>query len=241
MVLATYNEAANLPSLVAQLKGLPQAHRPDIYVVDDSSPDGTADVVRDLAAQFGNISLITRPGKAGLGSAIRDGLKACLADDYTYIMTMDADLSHNPADVPRLLDAARVQGTDIVIGSRYISGGGTTGWQRRRRLQSRVANLMARYLLGTPNESTTNYRVYGASTARLIVENSQAKDFEFQLETVLLAMSRRTHITEVPIIFEGRSYGESKLGFNHTLKWGWFFLSALLQYRLCIGKYSRNY
>ena len=239
MVLATYNEAANLPALVEQLEGLPPSDVPDIFVVDDSSPDGTADVVRDLAAKHGNISLVSRPGKGGLGSALRDGFKVCLGNDYTYIMTMDADLSHDPADVPRLLEAARLEDVDLVIGSRYISGGGTVGWTWRRKLQSRVANLMARCLMGTPNESTTNYRVYSVRAARLIVESSTARDFEFQLEAMLLAMSRGLTILQVPIIFAGRSYGDSKLSYSHTLKWGWFFLGGLVQYRLRKGKYSR--
>ena len=238
LVLPTYNEAGNLPAMIEELEALPLSDHLRITIVDDNSPDGTGEVARALSAKYAGISVISRYENRGLGSAIRHGLEACLAERCDYIMTMDADFSHDPADLPRLLHAAVSQNADLVIGSRYISGGKTVNWDWSRRIRSRIANLMACRLLGTPNESTTNYRVYSARAAQLVVDRSTANDYEFQVESMLLVMSRRMAVAEVPITFANRTLGESKLGWAQILKWGSFFLSALALYRLKKGKYA---
>ena len=239
VVLATYNEAANLPSLVERLHALPLPLNAQIYVVDDNSPDGTSEVARRLASQYEGISVVTRPGKLGLGSAIRDGMRAVLKDECTHVLTMDADHSHDPQDVPKLLAAAETDDADMVQGSRYVKSGGTADWGWRRRLQSRVANLLLHWLLGTPHESTTNFRVYNGRTARLVLDESRAMDFEFQPEATLIAMRHGLRIVEVPIIFRARTEGRSKLGAAQTIRWLLFFIRALVTFRLRMGRFSR--
>ena len=240
VVLATYNEADNLPRLIEALEGLDLPFDLRIFVVDDSSPDGTSRIADELASEYGNVSLITRPGKLGLGSAFRDGMREAIEAGCTHIVTMDADLSHDPRDVPTLLAAVEDAQADLAQGSRYVPGGGTVGWPWRRRLQSRIANLSYQWLLGCPRESTTSFRVHTRRSAQLVVHESRARDFEFQPECVLLAMSHGLRIVEVPIIFAGRSAGESKLDLSHNVKWLLFLLWALFAFRLRIGRFSRT-
>ena len=122
IVLATYNEAENLPQVIESLEGLRLPPELRIFVIDDNSPDGTSSIASRLASKYGNISVITRPAKLGLGSALREGMKAAMAERCTHILTMDADLSHNPDDVPRLLAAAQMGDVDLVQASRYMKG-----------------------------------------------------------------------------------------------------------------------
>ena len=239
IVLATYNEAGNLPPLIESLEGLVLPLETRIFVVDDDSPDGTSSVARGLASRYGNISLITRPGKLGLGSALRDGMSAALAEECTYVLTMDADLSHNPQDVPRLLEAAETDGADLVQGSRFVRGGGTANLEWRRRLQARVANSLCHWLLGSPREATTSFRIYNVRTANFVVQESRGRDFEFQPECILVAMKHHLRIVEVPIIFCGRAEGKSKLGLAHNTRWLMFFIWALISSRMRIGRFSR--
>ena len=230
IVLATYNEAGNLPRLIEELEGLALPADVEVLVVDDNSPDGTSDIARGLSERYGNISIITRPGKLGLGSALRQGMEAALSGGSTWILTMDADLSHDPKDVPRLLDAAR-EGADLVQGSRYMPGGGTRRWSWWRRLKSSVANQTLRWGLGAPLDSTSNFRVYAAHTARLVVAESRARDYEFQPEAALIALRHALRIVEVPIIFTGRAEGKSKLGMAQNLSWLVFLVRSLVVLR----------
>ena len=240
LVLATYNEAGNLPLLVEWLEGLNLPLKLHIYVVDDNSPDGTSSVADRLASQYGNISLITRPRKMGLGSAIRDGMSAALLDGRTHIITMDADLSHDAQDVPRLVEASISGGADVVQASRYVIGGGTLKWRWRRHFQSRVANLLWRTLLGSPRDSTTNFRIFNKRAAQLVVEKSIGRDFEFMPECILIAMSHGLRIVEVPIIFTGRAAGESKLGLAQNVRWLLFLIGTTIAFKLRIGRFSRQ-
>ena len=157
VVVPTYNEAENLSELVKRLFSLDVAGL-DILVVDDNSPDGTQRVAQKLSADYGNITVVCRPRKLGLGSALRDGIESALATDATYIMTMDADYSHDPLDVPRLMDVMRDSGVDMVQGSRYVRGGGVRGWPVHRMVLSRTANLLYHWFAGAPHESTSNFR-----------------------------------------------------------------------------------
>ena len=239
IVLATYNEAGNLPRLIEILEELSLPLDVGIYVVDDNSPDGTGDAARRLNSRYGNISVLTRPRRLGLGSALRDGMKRALVEDFSYILTMDADLSHSPRDVPSLVATAFTEDADLVQASRYVQGGGTThlGW--RRRLQSRIANFLFRWLLGGPHEATTNFRVYSRRCAGLVVSESRGRDFEFQPECILIAMSHGLRIVEVPITFTGRTEGKSKLGPVQILKWLLFVSTILIPFKLRMGRFSR--
>ena len=241
MVLATYNEAGNLPRLIESLCGLGLGVEHHIFVVDDNSPDGTSVVAQQLASRYGDMSVITRAGKLGLGSAIRDGMRAALAENCSHILTMDADLSHSPEDVPRLLAAAETGNADLVQGSRYTKGGRISNWGWRRRLQSYVANLLYRWLLGAPHESTTNFRIFNERIARVVVTEGRRRDFEFQPECTLIAMKHGLRIVEVPITFTDRQEGKSKLGMTQNIRWILFFVGALISYRLGIGRFSRRF
>ena len=254
IIIATYNEAENLPSLVEELENLgDKPERPAsrsnnawltreemrIFVVDDSSPDGTSQIAQKLAEQYGNLIVITRPRRLGLGSALRTGIQQALSADCHYIMTMDADLSHDPKDVPRLLEMASKSRAALAQASRYAKGGGIVGWGLRRRLQSRWANLLYRWLLGTPHEVTTNFRVFDRQCGELILNEARGKGFEFQPECILIAMRHHLPIVEVPVVFTERTQGKSKLGFTQTVNYILFLLGSLLAFRFGVGRFSK--
>ncbi len=254
IIIATYNEAENLPNLIQGLESLANIpeqpscrssnewltrHEMRIFVVDDSSPDGTTQVAQKLAEQYGNITVITRPRRLGLGSALRTGIQQALSAECNYIMTMDADLSHDPHDVPRLLDMAHKSRAALVQASRYAKGGGIIGWGLKRRLQSRGANLLYRWLLGTPHEVTTNFRVFDRRCGELVVKEARGKGFEFQPECILIAMRHHLPIAEVPIVFTERTQGKSKLGFAQTVSYILFSLGSMLTFRFRLGRFSR--
>ena len=240
IVVPTYNEVLNLPIL---LQGLGELRLPVdtvIFIVDDDSPDGTSDVARRMSAEHDGLRVITRPGKGGLGSAIRDGMSASLQEGCDAILTMDADLSHDPQDVPRLLAAAQDGAAAVVQGSRYTPGGGAVGVAWWRRVHSRSANILCRWLLGSPRDSTTSFRVYGRRAAELVVAESRARGFEFQPEALLIAMRHGLRVVEVPIVFRSRGSGRSKLGMGDNFRWLLFFAGAALRFRLRIGRFSRS-
>ena len=206
IVVPTYNERQNLPRLVAAIaENMRWPY--EIVVVDDSSPDGTADLARDLAKTF-PIRLLSRPAKSGLGSAYRDGFAAAKGD---LIFEMDADLSHDPRFIPALVQAV-VEGADIAVGSRYVQGGHVVGWNAYRKLVSGVGNTLARasLLIGV-RDVTSGYRCY-AREAAPVVQDVKSDGYAFQVEALYLAKKRGMRITEVPIAFENRTVGKSKLG-----------------------------
>lgn len=238
VVLPTYNEAENLSSVVQELEGLGvDLH---LLVVDDNSQDGTQEVAKKLSETFGNITVIGRPSKLGLGSALRAGLKEALATGARYVMTMDADGSHDPGDVLRLLAVIRDGGADLVQGSRYVDGGGVYGLSLTRRLGSRVVNLMYHWCAGAPHESTTNFRFFNQSTASMVINRAKGRDFEFMPEAMLLVLAAGLRVDEVPIQFTGRLRGSSKLGPKHALRGIAFIFSASILYRLHLGRFARH-
>ena len=255
VVLATYNEVENLPTLVHALEHLSKnkgTSKPTleqiwveiegfrIIVVDDNSPDGTSQVGQALADRYGNITIITRPRLLGLGSALRAGMEEALRIGCQYIVTMDADLSHDAGDVPRLFELVRNSGADMVQASRYIEGGSIVGWNMIRKLQSRLANLLYHLLLGTPKEVTTNFRAFNRTLGELVVRKNRSEGFEFQPECTLIAMHHGLSIVETPIIFNDRTLGKSKLTLLQTLNYISFFLVTLVVFRLRIGRFSRS-
>ncbi len=259
IVLAVYNEAENLPVLVEALEGLGEDAenvapcrwtgrgaadriRPsmEIIVVDDSSPDGTARVVRQLSSRYGNLTLIQRPAKLGLGSALRDGMAAALSGEARYILTMDGDLSHDPADVPRLLDAVRRERADLVQGSRYMPGGSIRNWSLGRRALSRGANLLFHWGTGGPKESTTNFRVISRRAALVVLDQARGNGYEFVPEVMLLALASGLRVVEVPITFTDRERGKSKLGKSQAIGHILHSLGGIVQYRLGLGRFSHR-
>ena len=187
VVLPTYNEADNLGPVVQELERLElDLH---LLIVDDNSQDGTKQVARELSLTFGNVTVIDRPGKMGLGSALRLGLHEALATDVRYVVTMDADRSHDPQDLPRLLDVIRNGAADLVQGSRYVNGGAIRGLALSRRVSSRAANLLYHWCAGTPHDSTTNFRAFSRRAASLVVDRARGRDFEFMPEVVFLVLA----------------------------------------------------
>jgi dolichol-phosphate mannosyltransferase len=192
VIIATYNEADNLGQLVDALEGLELDLQ--LVVVDDDSPDGTGLIAEQLSTRFGNITIVNRPAKLGLGSALQNGLAAGLKTGARYVMTMDADLSHNPEDVPRLLSAIKTGCADMVQGSRYASGGGVQGWNSKRRLLSRAANLAYKWGAGTPRECTTNFRIFSRRAASAVLSRAKGNGYEFMPETTLLVLASKLNI-----------------------------------------------
>ena len=238
VILPTYNEAENLSCVIQDLERLGlDLH---ILVVDDNSQDGTREVAQKLSETFGNITVIGRPSKLGLGSALRAGLKEALGTGARFVMTMDADGSHDPGDVPRLLAVIREGGADLVQGSRYVDGGGVCGLSRSRRLGSRIVNLIYHCCPGTPHESTTNFRVFTQRAASLVVDRAKGREFEFVPEAMLLVLAAGLRVDEVPIQFTGRLRGSSKMGAKQAIRGIPSVFSASIQYRLHLGRFARN-
>lgn len=207
VVIPTYNERENLPRLVSLLREA--RSNLEILVVDDGSPDGTGDLVLELADELGGIHLLRREGKQGLASAYVDGFRRALAEGAERIVQMDADLSHDPADVPRLLDAD----ADVVIGSRYVSGGGTSGWPLKRKVLSRFGSVYARAWLGLPYRDVTGgFKAWRRVTLeRVLAEPLRSEGYAFQVEMTLRAVRSGASVTEVPIVFTERAAGASKM------------------------------
>jgi dolichol-phosphate mannosyltransferase len=238
IILATYNEADNLPRLIRALEELDEDLH--IVVVDDNSPDGTQRVAQKLSADYGNITVVCRPRKLGLGSALRDGIESALATDATYIMTMDADYSHDPLDVPRLMGVMRDSGVDMVQGSRYVRGGGVRGWPAHRMVLSRTANLLYHWFAGAPHESTTNFRAMSRGAALCVATRARCRGYDFVPEATLLVLAAGLTIREIPVVFTNRVLGDSKLGMRQTIKGLTSFVAIVLQYRLRLGRYARR-
>lgn len=214
LILPTYCEVANIGKLIEEIENLNL--KIAILVIDDSSPDGTIDVVRKMQGKYGNILLFVRPKKLGLGTAITDGFKIFLSlkNPPKYIVTMDADYSHNPKDVPRLISTLQY-GYDLAIGSRYCKGGSTLDWGIMRLAVSRVANLIASLVIGAKLcDYTSGMRCYSLNLIRSIIGELHSQTYEIQIETIRQAHLRKFKIREVPITFANRKKGKSKLTFN---------------------------
>lgn len=207
-VIPTYNERDNLSPLIAAT--LEHGYR--VLVVDDGSPDGTGALADELATRLREVSVLHRPRKEGLGRAYAEGFAAALAMGASVVCEMDADLSHDPADLPRLV-AAVEEGADLAIGSRYIPGGATPDWPLRRRLLSRGGNVYARLMLGLPvRDATSGFRAFRASILRALEPDTcRASGYGFQVEMAWRAARRGARVVEVPIVFRDRRYGESKM------------------------------
>jgi apolipoprotein N-acyltransferase len=209
VILPTYNERETVQDVVERV--LAASDRIDVTVVDDSSPDGTGDLVRKVADREPRVTLLERPEKGGLAGAYLEGFAAALALGYDLVVEMDADLSHRPEDLPTLLEAAR--GHHLVIGSRYVPGGRVRNWSLIRRALSRGGNLYVRLLLGLPvADATAGFRVYRQETLReLVAQRLRSEGYAFQVELAYRAWRRGLVVGEVPITFEERRHGHSKI------------------------------
>ena len=209
IVVPTYCEADNITELLQRVRyAKPDA---DVLVIDDGSPDGTASLVRQMADELGKIAVVERPHKMGLGDAYRTGFTVGLENTYDVLVEMDADLSHDPAGLPLLVDAVE-QGADLAIGSRYIEGGSIPTWRRRRRLLSRWGNRYAAFALGLPiTDATSGYRAYRADALRNSNFNTtRANGYAFQIE-LARRIARSGNVVDIPIVFSDRTRGRSKM------------------------------
>jgi dolichol-phosphate mannosyltransferase len=211
VVLPTYNERDNLePMVTAILAALPEA---SLLVVDDNSPDGTGQLADTLAAREERVSVLHRPGKAGLGVAYRDGFRWVLErPDTKAVVQMDADFSHDPATLPRLL-APLMDRADLVLGTRYIRGGATVGWPWVRRVISRGGTLFARTVLLLPyRDLTGGFKAWRRELLEAIrLRETAGSGYGFQIETTWWAHRRGARIVQVPIVFRERVVGASKM------------------------------
>ena len=210
VVLPTYNESENIDHVLRRIRdAVPAA---TVLVVDDGSPDGTADIAESTGKELGQIELLRRDEKSGLGSAYRAGFRWGLDREFEACVEMDADLSHEPEALPDLL-APLEKGSDVVIGSRYVPGGSIPDWTWHRRLLSRGGNLYADALLGLRvADSTAGFRAYSAGVLdRIDLDHIRAEGYGFQIEMTYAAKQSGAVITEVPIRFVDRLQGDSKM------------------------------
>ena len=210
VVIPTLNEAPNIAAVLQRVRrAVPAAQ---VLVVDDGSEDGTQEIVQVVAATDGNVTLLRRTGPAGLGPAYRHGFRFGLANGYETLVEMDADLSHDPDDLPKLLGAVE-HGADLAIGSRYVDGGKTVGWAKRREALSRAGGWYARHLLRSPvRDITSGFRAYRAELLEAIdLESLRASGYGFQIEMTHRAEQVGAVIREVPIVFRERTAGASKM------------------------------
>jgi dolichol-phosphate mannosyltransferase len=210
VVVPTYDERENIQRfLVALRDAVPTA---DVLVVDDNSPDGTGGLAEQTASELGQIKVLHRPGKQGLGSAYRNGFTVALDEDYDVVVSMDVDFSHDPAVIPVMLEQIEA-GADAVVGSRYVPGGGTADWPMHRRLLSRWGNRYTGLVLGLGvRDCTSGFRAYRATALRAIDPGSTtAEGYAFLTELIRRLVAKDFSVREVPIIFRDRAFGTSKM------------------------------
>jgi dolichol-phosphate mannosyltransferase len=207
--LATYNERDNLGPLLTEIKCF--APDADVLVIDDNSPDGTGQVADEWAATHSWVHVLHRPGKLGLGTATLAAVRYALENDYDYLLNMDADFSHHPRYLPTLL--AGMDRNDVMIGSRYVKGGGTENWPLSRRCISTSVNLLVRFLMGLPaHDCSGAFRCYRLSKLRRArLDRIISRGYSFQQEMLFRCFRAGCKIGETPIIFENRRAGVSKV------------------------------
>lgn len=229
IIVPSYNEYQNAHSLVSQiLQVVPDSH---VLLVDDNSPDGTADYAANLFRHEPRFSVLRRSGKRGLGRSYLDGYRRAAAGNYARVVQMDADFSHDPRALPDLISAS--QDVDVVIGSRYCAGGAVRNWSRRRKLLSKFANQYVRSITGmTVHDSTSGFRCYNQRALRsLLAGEIVAEGYAFLVETTYRVQKQGLSIVEVPITFTERRHGKSKISRRVILE------SMLIPWRL---RYTRE-
>lgn len=237
VIIPTYNEKENIEAIITAVMSLPIEF--NVLVIDDGSPDGTADIVKRLMAgpYKGRVFIVERQGKLGLGTAYIAGFKWAIEHKAEYIFEMDADFSHNPQDLMKLYDACANGGADVSIGSRYVSGVNVVNWPMGRVLMSYFASKYVRFVLGMPiNDTTAGFVCYKRNALETIeLDKIRFKGYAFQIEMKFTAYKCGFKITEVPIVFVNRVLGTSKMS-------GGIFSEALLGVvRLKISSWFRKY
>ena len=219
VISPTYNEKKNISELINRISEI--SHPMDILIIDDNSPDGTADIVSNLMNENDHIYLLEREKKLGLGTAYCTGFQWALERDYDLIIQIDADLSHNPDDIPRLIDEA--ESADLIIGSRYIKGVNVINWPMHRLFLSYFANSYARFLIRFPiKDSTGGFKCFRRKVLESInLTNIRSAGYSFQIEMNFLAWIKGFKISEIPIVFTDRTVGESKMNRSIVIEAIW--------------------
>lgn len=233
VIIPTYNERENIENIIHAIFGLDKSF--DILIIDDGSPDGTADIVKRLQNDFsGRLHLLQRPRKMGLGTAYITGFKWALEHQYDFIFEMDADFSHDPKDLPRLYKACAEEGGDVAIGSRYVSGVNVVNWPMGRVLMSYFASAYVRFITRMPvHDTTAGFKCYRRRVLETIgLDHIHFKGYAFQIEMKFTAYKCGFKIVEVPVIFINRVKGTSKMnssifgeavfGVIKLKVWSWF-------------------
>ncbi|AMB58509.1 polyprenol monophosphomannose synthase [Microterricola viridarii] len=239
MIVPTFQESASILTILARLRSaVPDA---DVLVVDDNSPDGTAQMVALLARTDPRLAVLVRPDKSGLGRAYLSGFRYALDHGYDYIVEIDADGSHDPAELPRMLQLA-AGGRDLVIGSRWVPGGSVSNWSRSRQAISRAGNRYSRFMLGsTVRDITAGFRVFRADTVRLLLQQpTSSQGYCFQIEMAWHTERAGLSIAEHPITFEERSEGVSKMHLGIVAEALWRVTVWGVQKRLSPGQMARR-
>tara|TARA_A100001011_G_scaffold400791_1_gene518878 strand:+ start:1687 stop:2391 length:705 start_codon:yes stop_codon:yes gene_type:complete len=214
VVIPTYNESENIENIVKEILDLGLS----VLIVDDNSPDNTKELIEKIMQNTSNLYLLNRNKKLGLGSAYRDGYKHAVGLGFTYFVQMDADYSHRISDLKKLL--LEIENYDVIIGSRYIDGGSTTGWSQLRKYLSKYANLLSKFLIKTKIKDTTSgFRIYSLKALNEInYLETNSNGYGFQIEMTYLITKLKLNYFEVPITFEERREGESKMDFSIILE-----------------------
>ena len=242
VIIPTYNEKENITGILHAIFHLNEGF--DVLVIDDSSPDGTAQIVKDLQSKFSDQLFIEeRKGKLGLGTAYIHGFNWAINKGYHFIFEMDADFSHNPKDLPRLYNACKKGGADLAVGSRYVNGGGVVNWPKNRVALSKGASLYTRMITWMPiKDPTAGFMCYSREVLEAInLEQIHFVGYAFQIEMKFAAWKLGFKIKEVPIIFQDRTIGISKMnkgivkeGILGVLKLRWY--SLFKNYRKLVKK-----
>ena len=235
VIVPTYNEAHNIPKIIDAVMNLDEPC--DLLVVDDGSPDGTGDIVEKLQDKYpGRLHLIRRAGKLGLGTAYVEGFNFALSNDYAYVCEMDADFSHDPNDLPRLIRQVKNGETDVAIGSRYANGISIVNWPLSRLILSYSANLYARFITGLPvMDTTAGFKCIHRKVLQAIhVDHISSNGYAFQIEIHFRAWKAGFELSEVSIIFREREEGVSKM--SKGIVWEAIWKVWALKFQSIFGK-----
>lgn len=242
VIIPTYNEAGNISAIIHAIFNLNEGFH--ILIIDDSSPDGTGQIVKDIQSKFeGKLFLRERKGKSGLGTAYIFGFKWAIANNYQFIFEMDADFSHNPNDLSRLYNACKYEGADVAIGSRYVKKGGVVNWPSNRIFLSKGASFYTRLITWMPvKDPTAGFVCYRKEVLETInLDEIHFTGYAFQIEMKFAAWKLHFHLKELPIIFQDRTSGTSKMnkgivkeGILGVLKLRWY--SLFTNYRKRVKK-----
>jgi len=233
VIMPTYNERENITRIIPAV--LEQDPRINMLIIDDNSPDGTGEIVDRIAAENPRVDVIHREGKLGLGTAYVRGFKYSLQKGYDLTFEMDADFSHDPSYLPRMIATAE-EGYDLVIGSRWIPGGGIENWPKSRERLSRWASIYTRIVTGLPvHDTTAGFQAFRRRVLEeLELDKIRSDGYSFQIETKFKVWRKGFWIKEVPIIFRDRELGESKI--NKKIVYEAFFMVWLLRIESLLGK-----